>query len=369
MKRVLIVAPSHNVFASYLKDECVLQFDKMAVEYYSPADHELERFFDAVVQDDITKIVFLVSRTTPEKIARIRKNRKDIYVVAYHETYNLSQNAQYIEALDLLKGGSCNLVYAFDQATKFSMVVAPEESIYDAGLDGLKTLRGLVEMAKMRTQLTFTQSSVVDGKPIAWDSSLVPDALRKVVDYCIAQGAYRPFKGATAGHFACKLDDNTFLTSIRRTDFNDLPKIGLVKVVTNGPDTVIAYGAKPSVGGQSQRIVFKDHPNYDCIVHFHCPKKEGSQVPVVSQREAECGSMQCGTRTSNGLKEFGNLSAVFLDNHGPNITFHHSIDPKEVIDFIEANFDLSQKTGGFVSVLNIKDAPNSTLGDAAELLQ
>ena len=38
-----------------------------------------------------------------------------------------------------------------------------------------------------------------------------------------------------------------------------------------------------------------------------------------------------------------------LDNHGPNIVFHHSIDPAKVIAFIEANFDLSGKTGGLVS--------------------
>ena len=39
-----------------------------------------------------------------------------------------------------------------------------------------------------------------------------------------------------------------------------------------------------------------------------------------------------------------------LDNHGPNIVFHHSIDPQEVIDFIDANFDLSNKTGGAVTI-------------------
>ena len=39
-----------------------------------------------------------------------------------------------------------------------------------------------------------------------------------------------------------------------------------------------------------------------------------------------------------------------LDNHGPNIVFHHSIDPQEVIDFIESNFDLTGKTGGPVKL-------------------
>lgn len=151
------------------------------------------------------------------------------------------------------------------------------------------------------------------------------------------------------GHFAAKLSDDTFLTSKRKTNFNDIAKNGLVKIKTDGPDTVLAFGAKPSVGGQSQRIVFKDHPGMDCIVHAHVPIRKGSEVPVVSQREYECGSHECGKNTSRGLKKFGNLWAVFLDQHGPNIVFNKSINPQEVIDFIEANFDLEGKTGGYVA--------------------
>jgi hypothetical protein len=39
-----------------------------------------------------------------------------------------------------------------------------------------------------------------------------------------------------------------------------------------------------------------------------------------------------------------------LDQHGPNIVFHHSIDPQEVIDFIEKHFELNAKTGGYVDL-------------------
>lgn len=35
--------------------------------------------------------------------------------------------------------------------------------------------------------------------------------------------------------------------------------------------------------------------------------------------------------------------------HGPNIVFNKSIDPAEVTAFIEANFDLTGKTGGYVN--------------------
>jgi hypothetical protein len=230
------------------------------------------------------------------------------------------------------------------------MVITPEEARYHETTDRDVALMGLIEMTYLRSHLTFTRSTVVAGDPVPWESELVPEALRTVVDYCILEGAYKPFRGATVGHFACKLNDNTFLTSIRKSNFNDLPTTGLVRIETDGPDNVLAYGAKPSVGGQSQRIVFNDHKEYDCIVHFHCPIKEGSEVPQVSQMEYECGSHQCGENTSKGLKKFGNLSAVYLQEHGPNIVFNRSIDPQEVIDFINANFDLNEKTGGYVSL-------------------
>jgi hypothetical protein len=205
-------------------------------------------------------------------------------------------------------------------------------------------------MAKLRSHLTFTRSTVVAGEPVPWSDPIVPSSLRTIVDYCIAMNAYKPFRGATVGHFAAKLSQDTFITSQRKTNFNDLEKIGLVRIKTDGPDTVLAYGAKPSVGGQSQRIVFSDHPEYDCIIHFHCPIKPGSKIPQISQREVECGSHECGRRTSGGLAKFGNLSAVYLINHGPNIVFNSSIDPQEVIKFIEDNFDLAGKTGGYVSL-------------------
>lgn len=279
-----------------------------------------------------------------------KPGRKDIFLVGFKATCGATEDEQYIAALGLLKGASCNLVFANDVKTRLCMVVTPEEARYHVTDDRDEALSGLVEMTKLRSQLTFTRSTVVAGEPVPWNSDLVPIALRQVVNYCIEQGAYKPFNGATVGHFAAKIGPTTFLTSMRKTNFNDLQKNGLVRIETDGPDTVIAYGAKPSVGGQSQRIVFKDHPDCDCIAHFHCPSRHGSQVPTISQREYECGSHECGENTSKGLQKFGNLYAVYLDQHGPNIVFNKDIDPQEVINFIEANFDLSDKTGGPVSL-------------------
>ena len=297
-----------------------------------------------------TKIVFLLDGIADYQtnLSAIRSKRKDIFLVGFDTTQNTPAPEQYVCGLRLLKQSSANLVFSHDQETGLNMIVAPEETTYHVTTNEQEALGNIVEMAYLRSHLTFTRSTIVAGEPVNWNSTLVPQSLRAVVDYCRAQGVYKVFNGATTGHFAVKLDEKTFLTSRRKTDFNQLDKIGLVKVTTDGPDAVIAYGSKPSVGGQSQRIVFQQHPEYDSIVHFHCPKKEESAVPTVSQREYECGSHECGKNTSSGLQKFGNLSAIYLDNHGPNIVFHSGIDPQEVTKFIEENFDLAKKTGGYV---------------------
>lgn len=287
-------------------------------------------------------------KRAPKLVNSIRKNRKDIFLVSFKTTCGATEKEQYLAGLNLLKESSSNLVLANDTKTRVNMIITPEEASYHITKDRDEALKNLVEMAYMRSHLTFTRSTVVAGEPVPWKSPEVPDTLRNIVDYCIQSGAYKPFRGATVGHFAVKINETTFLTSRRKTNFNDLDKLGLVKIQTDGPDSVIAYGSKPSVGGQSQRIVFSEHSDMDCIVHFHCPLKPGSLVPVVSQREFECGSHECGQNTSTGLKQFGNLLAVFLDNHGPNIVFNRNIHPREVREFIEKNFDLTGKTGGFL---------------------
>ena len=274
---------------------------------------------------------------------------KHIFLVAFKQTCGKTPKEMYLAGLKLCKEASVNLVFVNDTITRHNMIVTPEEATYADGYSRDAALEELKEMTVARSHLSFTRSTVIAGHPIPWDSKLVPDTLRTVVDYCRKQGAYKAFNGATVGHFACKLAPTEFLTSIRRSNFNDLHKEGLVKVTTDGPDNVTAYGAKPSVGGQSQRIIFDAHPELDSIVHFHCPMREDHRddIQVQSQRDVECGSHECGQNTANGLKQFGNLWAVYLHKHGPNIVFPSTIDPQEVIDFIDANFDLLQKTGGY----------------------
>jgi hypothetical protein len=384
-----LAAPAFGATARELFDLSKVKFDKMDSLLYLTkmadpinstlvTNDDVAQFVDAINKDLDVKVVFfnvalcdyegkigdvdsgkyskrlktyegpqtMELTPSPKIISSIRKNRKDIFLVGFKTTSGATEKEQYEAGLHLMKQNSINLVLANDVVTRMNMIITPEEAKYHVTNDRKEALTQLVDMAYLRSHLSFTRSTVVDGELVPWESDEVFSSLRNVVNHCIDKTAYKPFNGATVGHFACKIADDTFLTSIRKSNFNDLSKNGLVKVKTTGNDTVIAYGAKPSVGGQSQRIIFSEHNDYDCIVHFHCPKKDNSSVPVVSQREYECGSHQCGQNTSNGLKRFGNLSAVMLDNHGPNIVFHHSIDPSEVTKFIDENFVLEDKTGG-----------------------
>jgi hypothetical protein len=354
MQKQVVMVTSHDTVAIEAVMDRALQEREYFPGYDIVKTDDPVNFMAGINNNQQAKIVFFLSPS--EYISGIRKYRKDIFLVGFSCSSKSPVMKQYGSGLKFLKSTSCNLVLSSDSAYGFHMVIVPEEARYpkeDGGTNSLfSALKELLEITQARSQLTFTRSKVVDGSPVDWYSDLVPPTLRYVVDHCIQQGVYKPVNGATAGHFAVKLDDKSFLTSIRKTDFNQLKKVGLVKVVLEGDDNVIAYGAKPSVGGQSQRTVFRDHPEMDCIVHFHCPKRPDSEVPTVSQREVECGSLQCGQNTSRGLKQFGNLKAVYLDEHGPNIVFNRLIHAREVINFIHANFDLKQKTGGTPSFLS-----------------
>lgn len=278
-------------------------------------------------------------------ISKIRKERKDIFLVAFKTTCGATEDEQFLTGLHLLKSNSCNLVLANDTKTRVNMIITPEQARYSVTTDRNKALQKLVDMTISRSKGTFTRSKVVTGRGVPWTHELVPSSLRAVVDHCVKAGAYKPFQGSTVGHFAVKVDDSRFLTSMRKTNYNQLEELALVHA--NGDNEVWSQGGKPSVGGQSQRIVFREHPGMDCIVHFHCPPKPTAKLSVRSQEAHECGSHECGKNTSAGLKEEeAGIKCVYLDNHGPNIVFNRDIDPARVIKFIEENFDLTKSTDG-----------------------
>lgn len=285
-------------------------------------------------------------------IGRIRKERKDIFVVGFKTTAGATSDEQYQAGLNLLKANSINLVVANDIVTRNNMIIAPEETRYCETTERGQVIDTLIEMVDQRSTNTFTRSTVVPGELYRFQTDLhIPDNLRRVVNHMVERGAYKPFRGATAGHFAVKLDDGRCLTSRRKTDYTQPGGLDLVEIEYDGFERVKAFGAKPSVGGQSQRIVFSEHPDLDCIVHAHIPLRENAPdaVPVAQQSPSECGSHQCGLNTSQNLRSFdGGIHAVMLDSHGPNIVFSRNVPAEEVIAFIERNFDLEAKTGGLV---------------------
>lgn len=290
-------------------------------------------------------------------VSSIRGERKDIFLVAFKTTTGATEDEMYLAGLKLMKGAHINLVLVNDVVTRMNMVVTPEESRYHVTDQRIEALEGLVEMALLRSKATFTRSTVVEGSAgVKWNSNMISDNLREVVDHCIKRGAYKPLETkkrgkVTAGHFAARGPDGKIITSRRWSNFNELKTTGMVLIEPQGKDKVIAYGGKPSVGGQSQRIIFAEHPSLDNIVHFHCPVKPEAKnkIPLRTQRPYECGSHECGKNTSSGLREMEDgIWAVMLDQHGPNIVYRRDVPAKRVIDFIERNFDLDDKTGGSV---------------------
>ena len=285
-------------------------------------------------------------------IARIRKDRKDIFLVGFKTTTGATPTEQYEAGLNLLKKNSCNLVLANDLHTKLNMVVAPELARYYETTDRLAAVQGLVQMAVKRSRLHFTRTTVEEGKLTPWDSPDVPSSLRTIVDHCVSRGAYKPFNNVTVGHFAFREDTwrGKCLFSSRRKQNYNLPGGRDLVQVEFKDDKVIAYGAKPSAGTRSQWAVLQEFREYDCIVHAHIPLKldHPSNINVREQQSVECGSTECGLNTVAGMSKFadGQLAAVMLDKHGPNVIFNRSVDPQVVIDFMEVNFDLSKRTDG-----------------------
>ncbi|MEX3984005.1 hypothetical protein AB4Y45_34010 [Paraburkholderia sp. EG287A] len=331
---------------------------------------DVSTWLDGIIADpDVRGLVFDVTTTAGEHLrtdngtlllARIRRERKDIFAVAISRTAGVTPDEQYAQALALLKTNSLNLVLARDLQTRHHLIAAPEETQYCATDMAKHALSFLARMTVSRMKNRFTRSTVVPGDAVAWQSDAVPANLREVVDHCIREGAYKPVLGKTAGHFAVKAGEGVLLTSIRKSNFNQLEQVGLVRIESRGEDEVIAQGFRPSVGGQSQRIIFNVHPDLDCIVHFHCPVKADApmraDIPVKPQWPNECGSHECGRNTSRGLQpvDLGDgdtLSVVYLDDHGPNIVFARTTPATKVQAFIDANFDLRAKTGGLAATM------------------
>ena len=284
-------------------------------------------------------------------LGRIRKHRKDIFLVAFKTTAGVTPDEQFKAGMGLLKKNSCNLVLANDVQTRNNMILTPELASYGNTTNRHDVLKELVDMALARSSNEFVRTKVLGNEPVSW--SKAPKALRDVVEHCVAQGAYKAFNDTTVGHFGHMSKDpiwgnylDVFLSSRRKQNYNKPGGLDLAQVYFLEDGAVQSQGGKPSAGVRSQFELLKSHNEFDCVIHFHCPKKSESKVPVRPQRNFECGSLNCGRNTTKGVQLFADdqIGAVMLDKHGPNILFKSDGDVQEVIRFIEENFELSEQS-------------------------
>lgn len=290
--------------------------------------------------------------TPAEKIiSKIRKTRKDIFLVACKTTSGASENEQYESALNLLKKNSCNLVLANDVHTRNNMIVAPELAKYEVTTNRAQVIKTLVDMTLERSQNTFTRTRITSGYLVKWTHPDVPETLRKVVDWCVDNGAYKPFNNVTVGHFGFKPESGYMWSSRRKKNFNKPEDRDLVIVDFRDEREQLAYGEKPSAGARSQYTVLNKYSNMDCIVHFHCPLKPESVSKMEKihairpQKYFECGSHECGQNTAAGMQKISqNMAVVMLDKHGPNIVFSRDAKAEKIIAFISEHFDLNKRT-------------------------
>jgi len=278
-------------------------------------------------------------------VSRIRAERKDIFLAACKTTTGKSADEMFEAGLRLLKRAHCNLVLVNDLHTGWNMVVTPEQARYAVTEDRAEALRALVGMAKERSAGTFVRTTVMPGPAVPLADPRVPASLREVVGKLVEAGAYREFDGKTVGHYGCRLSAEEFLFSRRGRNYNESTDMVRCRVTPGG---VVAVGGKPSAGAATQRRLFEDHPGYDCVAHFHCPPSPhgGREVPRRPQRGLECGSLECGENTSEGMAELEpGVKVVYLEQHGPNVLWDsRKASWGEVWRLVEKEFDLRATT-------------------------
>ena len=288
--------------------------------------------------------VQLTLTPTEKVISRIRKERPDIFLVGFKTTAGESSMGQFMTALKFMKNVKCNLVLANDVITRNNMIITPEETRYGETTSRYDALTELCDIIRLRQNLTYHRTELIEMPNVPMSET--PSAFQIVVRYLKMHGGFieNNRNGFTPGHFCYKIDKDTFLSSQRKMDHTMVFLNGLTKVIRS-EDGQTAYGThKPSVGATSQRLVFDEYPDYDCIVHTHNPKRSESDLPVAYQRPYQCGSLECGQNTVTHMKVYDDdIAAVYLDKHGANILFKSSGDPLKVLDFIKTHLRLGVK--------------------------
>lgn len=288
---------------------------------------------------------------TQKIISKIRIKRPDIFLVGFKTTTNKTSQEQFLTALKMMKSTKCNLVLANDTVTRNNFIITPEETIYSETTDREVAIKELANMIIMRNNLTYNRTDFIKQKSIPIYST--PDSFQKVIQFLIENGGFieNNGNGFTPGHFCWKNSDKTFISSQRKANHNLVFEEGMT-VVEIDNDSIIAKGErKASVGATSQWMLLKNNPSYDCIIHTHNPLKSESLIPKASQKEFQCGSIQCGLNSVNNIKDImtftkkytSDMKAVYLDKHGANILFKSTDNFEDIISFINENIELGTK--------------------------
>jgi len=344
---------------------CDFKPDMLEVNNYGKNESVSLRFGKEQKRLDSSKETILHLDTAEKILSKIRKDRKDIFLVSFKTTSGVGRDETYRRGLESLKKNSSNLVFANDIKDRINMIVTPEEYPYQeqTRAEALKTLS---DMIVSRIQLTFNRTSIIDGDKAdikeLFEGNNIPQNFIEVMEYLILNDAFKPFRGKTSGHFGCKVEGKEYdrIASVRKVDHNNMFEEGMAKIFRKNGN-ITAMGGKPSVGEHTQEMIYNQLGDIaHSIVHFHSPRKVDSKRPpfiIRSQKDFECGSNECGINTSAGIEnsEMNGIYAVHLENHGPNIAFHKDVDSGTIISFIERYWDLSDKEGGLIK--EIKQNP------------
>lgn len=297
-------------------------------------------------------------------VSKIRKQRKDIFLVSFKTTSGVGRDETYRRGLEGLKKNSSNLVFANDIKDQINMVITPEEYPYEENTREA-ALKTLADMIMSRLQLTFNRTGLEDGEAadIMKLASLrrIPGNFVSVLRYAIDHNAFKPFRGKTSGHFGCKVEGEDFdrISSIRKVNHNEVFENGMAKIFRGQDGSITAIGGRPSVGEHTQQMIYDElGDNAHAIIHFHCPlRMDLGYIPFEcrEQKPFECGSNECGLNTASGMTKVAEgIYAVHLSNHGPNIAFHKDVPAQDLISFIEQYWDLSDKEGGLVKEIEVE---------------
>lgn len=228
--------------------------------------------------------ISLKLRPSEKVISKIRIKRPDIFLIGFKTTFNMSEEEQFYTGLKFMKSTKCNLVLCNDTGNHLNMVITPEETKYNVTTDRKSIIQTLVDMTLLRLQNTFTRTNFVetDSHPIQFLS----ESFQTVIKFLINNGGFieNNGNGFTPSHFCQKVSPDTMISSCRKANHNNVFQEGMTKVVVDKNSKFTAYGnKKPSVGARSQWMLLNAHPEFDCIVHTHNPKKDSSNLSVVEQ--------------------------------------------------------------------------------------